>query len=260
MPVREINKTDRIKLVTWIRSGAPLSEGVSLYASVPNNKRLLAVLQKNPAAYENELVADVCSMLGISLAKFESIKKQYHGKKIARIVTPRKVVKQVRTEDRKPKKPRSFREEWPFLSRPDCPPELKALAADKISCWERYTENHPKLFDCSSLEECSSVAYEIVKDYKENRLIWQELNHYKQHGAILGLHPVFAHYKQFKKLRGMNVIQLWKVKQNTEHRIWRIEHEIAKGDKPHLKAEREKRLENTRAELAEIKRMLGESE
>lgn len=256
MPVRKINKTDRVKLVTWIRNGAPLSKGVSLYASMPCNNRLLEALQKNPERYQNELNAHVCALLNIPLSKFESIKKQHHAKKNTPGSMPRKIVRESTTANRARPKPRTFRQEWPFLSRADCPPELKALAADKISAWERYTHNHAKLFDCNNLEECRNIAHEIIKDYKENRLIWEELNYYKKHKTILGIHPVFGHYKRFKKLKEMNVVQLVKEQERTKHRIWRIESEIKKGDKPHLKAEREKRLENTRAELAELNRML----
>lgn len=259
MPVRTINKTDRVKLVTWIRSGAPLTQGVSLYATMPCNNRLLAALQKKPEAYKNELIADVCELLSISVSKFESIKKQYYGKKkIERISSkeePRNI--NAKREHVQVKGTRSFRSDWPFLSEPRCPPELKALAADKISCWERYTENHKKLFDCGSMEECSTIAHEIVKDYNENRLIWEELSHYKKNGAILGVHPVFAHFKRFKKFRGMNAFDLVKEHERVKHRIWRIEHEISKNDKPHLKARREHSLNETKAELAELSRMLN---
>lgn len=260
MPVRKIDKADRVKLVTWIRSGAPLSEGVSLYASMPCNNRLLAALQKNPTGFERELVADVCELLGITLAKFESIKKQYHAEKNTGSVKAQPIVRKAKSENRIPKQSRTFRQEWPFLSRPDCPPELKALAADKISAWERYVANHPKLFDCVSLEECSEIAHQIIKDYKENRLIFEEFEHYQKTGAILGSHPVFAHYKRFKKLRGMNVVELVREQERTKHRIWRKKHEISKGDKPHLKARREKEIEQAEAELAELNRILGVNE
>ena len=257
MSVRKITKSERINIVTWIRSGAPLSEGVSLYASLPHNPRLLTVLQKKPEAYEQELVLDLCMLLGITYPKFQSIIEKYHGKKIISNNAPGNITQEVERKDRQPKKSRSFRNDWPFLSQPECPPELKALAADKISCWERYTANHQKLFDCSTMEECAEVAHEIIKNYKENRLIYQELEHYQKHGAILGLHPVFKHYKRFKELRNLNVIQLIKEQERIKHRIWRKKSEIEKGDKPHLKAKRELSLKEAESELAEINRMLG---
>jgi hypothetical protein len=259
MPVRKITKADRVKLVTWIRSGANVATGIGLYASMPgHNARLVSALNADPKAYERELHESVCVLLEISISKFENIKTKYHGKKTIEPARHRTVDRKITAEIREPRKPRAFREDWPFLSRPDCPPQLKALAADKISCWERYTANHKKLFDCNSLEECAAIAHEIVKDYKENRLIYDEMEHYKQHGAVLGLHPVFGHYKRFEKLRGMDVVELVKLHEYTlPHRIWRIKSEIEKGTKPHLKAAREKRLFEVESELAEIKRLLG---
>ena len=256
MPVRKITKSERIKIVTWMRSGAPLSEGVSLYASLPHSQRLLLVLQKNPEAYQKNMVLDICVLLGITYSKYQSIIAKHHGTKKKSADSPRAFRKKIE-ETRKPKKSRSFRSDWSFLSQPGCPPELKALAADKISCWERYTGNHPKLFDCSSLKECTETAHAIIKDFKENRLIYQEFEHYQKQGRILGLHPVFKHYKRFDKLRGLNVIQLVDEKKKIEHRLWRINSEIKKGDKPHLRAKRENSLKENEGELAEINRLLG---
>lgn len=241
----------------WIRSGAPLQQGVSLYTSVSQNTRLVAALHKNPAAYEKEMALDICDILGITYAKFQSIITKYHGTKKQPASGTGSINKKITRENRPKKRQGTFRQDWPFLSDAKCPPELKALAADKISCWERYTANHAKLFDCSSLEECSDIAHEIIKDYKENRLIYQEFEHYQKNGKILGLHPVFAHYKRFEKLRGLNVIDLVKEQERVKHRLWRINSEIEKGDKPHLREKREQSRKETEGELAEINRMLG---
>jgi len=240
-----------------MRSGAPLSEGVSLYASVPHNPRLLTVLQKNPEAYEKELVLDLCKLLGITYSKYETIKNKFHGTKKITVDAPRDIHQQTKRENRIPKRSGSFRKDWSFLSRPDCPPELKALAADKITSWQIYRQKHEELYDCSSIEECADVAHELIKNFKENRLIHDEFEHFEKTGKILGLHPVFNHYKRFEKLRGLNVIDLIKEQERVKHRIWRINSELEKGNKPHLKAKRENSLKEAESELAEINRMLG---
>lgn len=114
------------------------------------------------------------------------------------------------------------------------------------------------MFDCSSVEECHQVAHQLMENFKENRVIHDELEYYKQHGAILGQHPIWKQYDRFKDLREKNVIELVRLYEKTlPHRIWRIESEIKKGDKPHLLGEREQRLGEALAELAEIKRILG---
>ena len=267
-----ISKEQRIRIVAWIRSGAPLTEGVLLYKSLPNNPDLLKSLRKDPQANAEKLYTDICQLMDISRSKFQSIINKYHGKEQQQ--------KQlygagIKSQDRQGESKdfggktksidqsgkRSFRNEWPFLSRPECPAELKALASDKITAWENYTEAHIQLFDCSSIEECEQTAHKLIENFKENRLIHEELSHYKKHGAILGKHRIWKKYERFEKLRGLNVIELVRLHEKTlPHRIWRIESEIKKGDKPHLLGEREQRLAEVKAELAEVKRLLGINE
>jgi len=256
-----LSKEQRIQIVGWIRKGAPLKEGVRLYSELPNKPRLAKALNQKAAKYRDLLNTEMCALLGITPARFNQIIKEHGSKK---------------TEDRSPdgyrgetegkpatpgnEKPagRSFRKQFPFLSRPDCPPELKSLAADKITAWENYTSAHEKLFDCSSLDECCEAAANVVENYQENRLIYEELEYYAKNGTILGKHRIFDQYKKYQRLRGYNVIELVKLHENTlPHRIWRIENEIKKGDKPHLKAEREKRLQEVKSELSEVKRLLS---
>lgn len=251
-----ISKEQRVKLVSWIRQGAPIKEGVHIYASLPNKPRLMAALDRNPGKYRELLKLEICGMLGITLARFNQIIKENATKQ-----PPSSCVqengKEARIEKVNPPK-RSFRAQFPFLSRPGCPPELKALSADKITAWENYTAGHEKLFDCSSLEECYQVAFDVVENYIENRLIYEELEYYGKHGNILGKHRIFDQYKKYERLRGYNVIELVKLHEKTlPHRIWRIESEIKKGDKPHLLGERQKRLQEVQSELAEVKRLLG---
>lgn len=251
-----LTKEQRIQIVAWIRKGAPLKTGVSLYAALPNKPRLVAALDRNPAKHQELLNIEMCELLGITIARFNQIIKEY-GTKPQPIVRPQENGKETGTKKANPPK-RSFRTEFPFLSRADCPPELKALAADKITAWEKYTSAHEKLFDCNSLEECHDVAAEVVNIYLENRQIYEELEYYGAHGTILGKHRIFDQYRKFAEIRGKSVIELVKLHENTlPHRIWRIESEIKKGDKPHLLSERQKRLHEVQAELAEVKRMLG---
>lgn len=259
MQVRKLTfKEDRVRVVSWIRSGAPLKEGVSLYASLFPDPDFLFALKKSPETNREKLYQVICEMMDITIEKFEQIVNEHHGKRIEK---PEAGSQKSEEKTRNPKsenRNRSFRNEWPFLSRPECPPQLKALAADKISCWERYTEAHRRLFDCASLDECYQVAHELIENFKENRQIYEELEYYKQHHSIFGKHRIFGQYKRFDELKGKNVIELVSLYQKTlPHRIWRIESEIKKGDKPHLQGEREARLKEVQAELAEVKRLLG---
>lgn len=153
---------------------------------------------------------------------------------------------------------KSFRESWPFLSEPDCPIELKVLAADKITAWRNYTSAHNSLFDCATTESCFEVAKKVIINYMENRKIYSEFAYYNEHHSVLGKHPIFAQAKRLSELRKMSVISLLKKQRNLEGAIWRINNEIGKKDKPWLLAERETRRTMKESELKIVNNMIKE--
>ena len=133
--------------------------------------------------------------------------------------------------------------------------ELEALASRKFAKYRAYVRLHELLRDCTDLDGCAKVAGELVDNYIDNRLIWQELNWYKEHGSILGKHPAFAEFRR-RQLNDMSVKQLVKRQQQVEMNIWRVKNELAKGDKPHLDATRQERLAGYEKERADILRLL----
>lgn len=134
--------------------------------------------------------------------------------------------------------------------------ELEALASRKFAKYHAYVRLHSLLRDCTDLTQCAKVAGELVDNYIDNRLIWQELNWYKEHGSILGKHPAFAEFRRRRQLNDMSVKQLVKRQQQVEMNIWRVKNELAKGDKPHLDATRQERLAGYEKERADILRLL----
>ena len=136
---------------------------------------------------------------------------------------------------------RRFRDDFPYLRDPDCPPELKILAADKITAHERYIQAHDHLFDCTTLDECYQTARSAIENFQENRDIFAELDYYREHHAVLGKHRIFDHLRQLRKLRGLNIVALLAEQRRLRLAIWRINDEIRKGTKPHLLTQREQR-------------------
>ena len=134
--------------------------------------------------------------------------------------------------------------------------ELEALASRKFTKYRAYVRLHRQLRDCTSLEDCAKVAGELVDNYIDNRLIWEELTWYKEHGSLLGKHPAFAEFRRRKVLMEMPVKQLMTRLRQVEMNIWRVKSEMAKGDKPHLDATRRERLAGYEKERADIVRLL----
>lgn len=255
--VRNLTKDQRVKAVTWIRQGAPVQRGLELLYEFTGKKRLTDYIRANPGKESDLLELAFCTMLSITSEKFKSVKQQYHEQKAAqKIVTGAHKVPV--SEKAATNNPRIFRNEFPFLSSPNCPPELKILAADKITAWEKYTRAHRYLFDCTSLEECFDVSRQLIHAYMDNQSIYEELIHFRDRGVVLGKHPIFKDSERQRKLSESSLVDLVTMATKTiPHRIWRIESEIKKGDKPHLLAEREQRLAEARSDLYRIRKMLN---
>lgn len=210
----------------WLKDGAGIQEGI----------RLLSIYAPNPRI--ESLVKINASVFGFLLI---NALKPFASGDAASVPVPTR---------------RQFRRDWPFLADPTCPPELKILAADKITAYHTYTSEHRKLSSCTSLEECFERAKKIIENYKENRKILSEFTYYKEHGKTLGEHPIFSEIKRLTDLRSLPVTKLLKKKKNLEDNIWRIQSEIRKNDKPHLLDSRQERLRSRQRELAEVNRLI----
>lgn len=210
-------------------SGAEVREGLRLLSIYAPNRHLEALISRQPDRFKD--------LLKSTLSKFAD--------KPSSITT---------------RKAGTFREKWPFLSDPDCPAELKILAADKISAYHNFVSGHEQLFTCTDLEECFDTARKVIENYKQNRRIHSEFAYYKEHGICLGKHEIFNESKRMAELRSLSIVSLLKKKKNLEGAIWRIRNEISKGTKPHLLGSRESRLQSRQRELNEVNRMIEDFE
>lgn len=149
------------------------------------------------------------------------------------------------------KKAIRLREEFPFLKEKECPDELKILVADMLTAYDKFREAHPRMFEAGSEEELQKAVSDVVENYLENQAIWKELNYYKEHGEILGEHPIF-NQQEVKDPASLSTEELVKIKDNLEHSIWRNQKLIDEGKKPHLNKERTDRINKYREELDAI--------
>lgn len=225
-------------ILTWLRAGANAEEGVQLMKQAFAPSLILRLVKVNPVANRRLMIDWLCKRFGID--------EDY-----SYVATSQVVLFSER-------KPLSFRDEFPFLNEPDCPAELEALASRKFARYHAYVSLHKQLRDCTSTEQCAKVSRELLNNYLENRMIWEELNYYQQHHSILGKHPIFAAFHRRKELLTLNVKQLMIRQKRLKNNIWRVQDEINKRDKPHLELERLARLQAYQSELAEINRLLGD--
>lgn len=222
----------KIETLDWIKKGSPLPEGIRLFAQVSGSAHpFIALLQSDPDHLVAVLRQELALRAGIHLDVIAS--------------------------DAGAKQSPKFRDNWPFLSAPDCPPELKILAADKITAYHRYTQAHSRLFDCTSLEEMRDTARDLMNNFQENRRIIEEFRYYREHKTVLGQHPIFSWTKQLRVLRKLNPIALVEKRIKLEHNVWRIESLLAKKDKPHLRTAREQSLRSKKMQLTEVNNLIS---
>ncbi|MHC1707497.1 MAG: hypothetical protein AB9842_08245 [Bacteroidales bacterium] len=151
-----------------------------------------------------------------------------------------------------------LRDEFPFLSQENCPNTLKILVADMITAYETYRKAHEKLFTAENEEEIENFARGTVENYLDNRLIWEELNHYKETGTILGEHPIFNEIDEMAEIKKLSAKDLSKKKGNIRSNISRLEKSLEKGDKPELNQERSEKIASYKRMLDVVDKLLSE--
>ncbi len=221
-----------IDVKQWLESGADPIKGLLLLEKYGATGVLLRIYQSAPEQNREKIKAALIKLSSISFDKKPIEKKKSTAG--------------------------SFRLQFPFLNDTDCPIELKALVTDKLSSFYKYRDLHKQLRDCTTLDECSTKSEKLLANFIENRQIYDEFNYYKNNKTVLGKHPIFKQFENIKAIRKLSIKELVIKQQQLEHNIWRIESEIKKGNKPHLEASRKESLSVKIAELAEVKRLLGE--
>ena len=217
----------------WLRSGAGTPEGLRLLSIYAPNPHLERIVRANPVLFGKHLVA---------------------------VLTPFADAGMDAPLDAPAGGGRRFRDEWPFLGAPRCPVELKILANDKITAYHNSIQAHGKLFDCVTPEECFETANFLLENFTENRHITSEFLYYKEHGTVLGKHPIFQESRKYDSYRKMGPVSLMDERRRLRQSIWRAESEIRRGDKPHLKSDRERRIKVKRDRLAVVEGMIADLE
>ena len=217
----------------WLRSGAGAREGLRLLSLYAPNPHLERIVRANPALFAKHLVA---------------------------VLTPFAEAGLDAPLDAPTSGGTRFRDEWPFLGKPDCPVELKILANDKITAYNNTVQAHLRLFDCTTPEESFETANFLLENFTENRQITSEFLYYREHGSVLGKHPVFQESRKYDSYRKMGPVGLTDERRRLRQAIWRAESEIRKGDKPHLQGERERRIKIKRDRLSVVEGMIEEHE
>lgn len=129
------------------------------------------------------------------------------------------VISSVTGEDYKAINPEelvSLREEFPFLNEPDCPDVMYVIVGRRIAAYRKYQALHAKLQEVNAgtieatEEEKLQITTVCEAAFSENRLLWEELEHYAKTKEFLGKHPLFREDNIKKEVESMTQDQLVK--------------------------------------------------
>tara|TARA_R110002126_G_scaffold39767_3_gene117644 strand:- start:5412 stop:6290 length:879 start_codon:yes stop_codon:yes gene_type:complete len=145
-----------------------------------------------------------------------------------------------------------LKDEFPFLKEEDCPDEFYILVGKKFNHYDAYVAAHKDLLvtipdteeDAAPIpltqEEINTLAKKAVENFVVNQQIWDELNHYKETGKVLGKHPVFVEYKLKEKVGNLTVEDVTKRVSLLDGYIRRDTKKLEKAQKSKNKADIEK--------------------
>ena len=150
-----------------------------------------------------------------------------------------------------------LRAEFPFLSDKSCPDAFKVLVADMLTAYENYIKAHDDLYNVADEKQAFEAADDLIVNYLENRAIWEELEHYKTTGKILGKHTYFEDQNRFKELSAKNHAELIRLRDSLKANISRNLSALKKNPNPALVKEREKKVRNYERDLKFVKTLLN---
>jgi hypothetical protein len=104
---------------------------------------------------------------------------------------------------------KKIREDFPFLNEKDCPDVMYVIVGKRIVAYKNYQHLHAVLQKVNlgevemTEEEKLQLTIECDEAFTENRILWDELEHYAKNKAILGKHVIFREHNIQKEVEEM---------------------------------------------------------
>lgn len=220
-------ETIKARVVTWAKNGFDIEEGIRIFLTWNKNIFYMDNVRSKPAS---EAVATLKSELffktGITVAELDAIyeaalqERQEKTDFEEKLELDPELKEKLRREeqanaDRKRREVK-LRDEFSFLNDKNCPEEFEEIVQEMVTNFYRYRKKHEFLFDADPTDKyaCYEAAGNVVNPYLRNRLCWDELNHYKVHGKILGEHPIFKNKIRYQELKSMSTFELTTIYNN----------------------------------------------
>lgn len=256
------------EIIQYLKTDRSFSAGVALYMKygINNAFKKTLNLQGETRLNKDLLLEELRKLAVITLQELNIILSKPVEKYVPELVVIPDGPKE--TDIRKielpemVKKSIKLRDEFPFLKNHECPNELKVLVADMLTNYDQYVLAHEELFTAEGNTEALAAVAATVENYIENRAIWDELNHYKVNGTVLGVHPIFSRNEQFEALKQLTTQDLYKRKSTLYNAMARVKKQLKDEAeaKPELTKQRQDSLAEKEAEYKEVLRLLNINE
>lgn len=217
----------RDHIIAWLQGPRPYNEGAALYAKYGSNQRLRRLfLTREDPTLRGILLEELRRLSGLSNAAMRTLRRYAYTP-----TTPHTDAPEQETAQQTPqptaadtatlatpemtRRVLGFRERFPFLAQPDCPDILKILVSDMFTAYGAWKDARRRLLDLpadADLKEAASLAETVVEKFLEDDAMWRELEHYRDHGEILGEAPVMARYFEEQEVSKMTDLALIKAK------------------------------------------------
>lgn len=209
------------KITDWLCGPRTHAEGVELYRLYGSNLRLKRLFAVDDTTVTREMMVDELRRLaGLSEAELARLPRLASAPDTTAGVPPMIPVSEaaVSPDGTSPdmetsgtaRKMIRFRERFPFLDSPDCPDVLKILVSDMFSAYGRYRAAFARLrtLGDEASETAAAECEAVVESYLANREIWDELEHYKETGEILGKAAKFEEIRRAEDISSMSDVDL----------------------------------------------------
>ncbi|MFZ4546815.1 MAG: hypothetical protein ACOYN4_05250 [Bacteroidales bacterium] len=254
------------RISEYLLTDRKFDSGVHLYMQYGNSLSFKNTLNRQGFSKYNHdiLLEELRKLAGVSPEQFKIFKQSAPEENVnvkqdvlPQIVTPAEKEVLIREIPEQIRKSIRLRDDFPFLASADCPDEFKILVHDMLSAYSNYIDAHKRLFDATTGDELQEIASAVVEGYLENRQIWDELNHYKLTGKILGKHVIFSTTDRMLEIRNMTTAELVKLQKSLMNNIARYKKTVKDHPEHKNTQSRKQNIAKWEVELVTVNSLLG---